>query len=117
MTTPAVLYDHIPIKDDDDSDNDSCAKPHNCFPIHESKILEACSSAPTSTDEEDNPNHDFDNSELRQFLTVSKWLKVPKGTTIIKENTTEKAFYILVKGEAEVCKTAGKKKKTVTLTL
>ena len=41
--------------------------------------------------------HDFDDSELRQFLAVSKWLKVPKGTLIIKENTTEKAFYILVR--------------------
>ncbi len=60
--------------------------------------------------------HDFDESELRQFLAVSKWLKVPKGTLIIKENTTEKAFYILVRGEAEVCKTTGKLNKSVTLT-
>lgn len=60
--------------------------------------------------------HDFDDSELRQFLAVSKWLKVPKGTLIIKENTTEKAFYIIVRGEAEVCKTTGKKNKTIVLT-
>ena len=46
--------------------------------------------------------HGFDNHELKQFLQVSKWLRVPANTMIIKENTTERAFYILVKGEVRV---------------
>lgn len=57
----------------------------------------------------------FDDHELRQFLAVSKWLKVRKGALIIKENTTEKAFYILVKGEVEVVKSGGKGQKTIQL--
>lgn len=59
--------------------------------------------------------HDFDDHELKQFLAVSKWLKVPKGALIIKEGTTERAFYILVKGEAQVTK-AGRSGKPVVLT-
>ncbi|MBU0674845.1 MAG: HDOD domain-containing protein [Proteobacteria bacterium] len=47
---------------------------------------------------------DFDDSELRQFLTVSTWLKVPKDTMIIQEEALEKVFYILVKGEVSVFK-------------
>ena len=49
--------------------------------------------------------NDFDDHELRQFLSVSKWLKVPKNTLVIKEDTTERIFYILVKGEVSVFKT------------
>ncbi|MFH1216367.1 MAG: HDOD domain-containing protein [Pseudomonadota bacterium] len=45
---------------------------------------------------------DFDDHELKQLLTVSRWLKIPAGTLIIKENTTEKVFYILVKGTVSV---------------
>ena len=44
----------------------------------------------------------FDDHELRQFLQVSRWQRVAPGTMIIKENTTERAFYILVKGEVRV---------------
>jgi len=52
----------------------------------------------------------FDDHELHQFLTVTKWLKVAAGTLIIKENTMERVFYVLVKGEVSVFKTlaAGK---------
>ncbi|MFZ5776302.1 MAG: HDOD domain-containing protein [Thermodesulfobacteriota bacterium] len=46
--------------------------------------------------------HGFDDHELRQFLQVTKWLRVPANTMIIKENTTERAFYILVRGEVRV---------------
>lgn len=49
--------------------------------------------------------NDFDDHELRQFLSVSKWLKVPEKTLIIKEDTVERIFYILVKGEVSVFKT------------
>ncbi len=48
--------------------------------------------------------NDFDDHELNQFLTVSKWLKVDRGTVIIHENTVEKVFYILVRGEVSVFK-------------
>lgn len=58
----------------------------------------------------------FDDHELRQFMAVSKWLKVRKGALIIKEETTEKAFYILVKGEVEVVKSGGKGQKAIQLT-
>ena len=47
----------------------------------------------------------FDDHEIRQFLAVSKWLKVPAGTTIIKEGALERVFYILVKGQVLVFKT------------
>lgn len=58
---------------------------------------------------------DFDDHELKQFLAVSKWLRVPKGAHVVREGTMERAFYILVKGEAQVVK-AGKGKKPVVLT-
>jgi HD-like signal output (HDOD) protein/CRP-like cAMP-binding protein len=58
----------------------------------------------------------FDDHELKQFLQVSKWLRVPKDTYIIKEGTTEQAFYILVKGAVRVEKGAGGDKKPVVLT-
>ncbi|MDA8164888.1 MAG: HDOD domain-containing protein [Desulfobacteraceae bacterium] len=48
---------------------------------------------------------DFDEHELKQFLAVSKWLKVPPGTLVIKEGSTEMVFYILVKGEVSIFKT------------
>lgn len=48
--------------------------------------------------------HGFDDHELKQFLALSKWLRVPRRTMIIKEGTTERAFYILVKGEVKVQK-------------
>ncbi len=46
----------------------------------------------------------FDDHELKQFLAVSKWLRVPPKTLIIKEGTTERAFYILVRGKVSVQK-------------
>lgn len=46
----------------------------------------------------------FDDHELRQFLSVTKWLKVGPETVLIKENTNERVFYILVKGEVMVFK-------------
>ncbi len=49
--------------------------------------------------------HDFDDHELRQFLAVSRWIKIPRGTLVIKEDTSERIFYILVKGEVSVFKT------------
>ena len=51
--------------------------------------------------------NDFDDHELNQFLSVSKWLKVARGTMIIEENTVEKVFYILVRGEVSVFKDTG----------
>jgi len=47
----------------------------------------------------------FDDHELRQLLDVTKWLKVAKGQYIIKENTMERVFYILIRGEVSVVKT------------
>jgi len=58
----------------------------------------------------------FDDHELKQFLQVSKWLRVPPNTVIIKENTTERAFYILVKGEVRVEKLLPGKAKPILLT-
>lgn len=58
----------------------------------------------------------FDDHELKQFLQVSKWLRVPPNTVIIKENTTERAFYILVKGEVRVEKRLPEKAKPILLT-
>ncbi len=49
----------------------------------------------------------FDDHEIRQFLAVSKWLKVPTGTIIIKEGSVERVFYILVKGKVSVFKDLG----------
>ncbi|NOX25018.1 MAG: HDOD domain-containing protein [Deltaproteobacteria bacterium] len=60
----------------------------------------------------------FDDQELRQLLAVTKWLRVQKGEYIIKENTMERAFYILIKGEVSVIKTVDKaQKKAVELTV
>ncbi|MBU0484257.1 MAG: HDOD domain-containing protein [Proteobacteria bacterium] len=59
---------------------------------------------------------DFDDHELTQFLAVSKWLKVPKKTLIIKEDAVEKVFYILVKGEVSVFKTLSKEDDILELT-
>ncbi|MEJ2691038.1 MAG: HDOD domain-containing protein [Deltaproteobacteria bacterium] len=50
--------------------------------------------------------NDFDDHELRQFLSVSRWLKVPRNTRIIRERTSERIFFILVKGEVSVFKTS-----------
>lgn len=47
----------------------------------------------------------FDDHELRQFLSVTKWLKVGAETVLIRENSNERVFYILVKGEVMVFKT------------
>ncbi|MEW6595387.1 MAG: HDOD domain-containing protein [Thermodesulfobacteriota bacterium] len=58
---------------------------------------------------------DFDDHELKQFLAVSKWLRVPKGALVVRQGTMERAFYILVKGEAQVVK-AGRGRKPVVLT-
>ena len=60
--------------------------------------------------------HGFDDHELKQFLQVSKWLRVPPHTVIIKENTTERAFYILVRGEVRVEKRLPGKAKPIQLT-
>ncbi|MBA3003181.1 MAG: HDOD domain-containing protein [Desulfurivibrio sp.] len=60
--------------------------------------------------------HGFDDQELKQFLQVSKWLRVPSNTVIIKENTTERAFYILVRGEVRVEKQLPEKAKPIQLT-
>jgi len=58
----------------------------------------------------------FDDHELRQFLAVTKWLKVATDTLIIKENTMERVFYVLVKGEVSVFKTLAEGNRTVELT-
>lgn len=58
----------------------------------------------------------FDDNELRQFLSVTKWLKVPAGKQIIRENTMERVFYILVKGTVSVIKTVEGGKKAIELT-
>lgn len=50
--------------------------------------------------------HNFDDHELKQLLSVSRWLKAPPGTLLIKENSLEKVFYILVKGNVSVFITA-----------
>ena len=60
--------------------------------------------------------HVFDDHELKQFLQVSKWLRVPANTVIIKENTTERAFYILIRGEVRVEKRLPGKEKPILLT-
>jgi len=58
---------------------------------------------------------DFDDHELKQLLAVSRWLKVPPGTLVIKEDTLEKVFYILVKGSVSVFITV-EQGKTIELT-
>lgn len=47
----------------------------------------------------------FDDHELKQLLALSRWLKVPPHTLIIKEGTTDRVLYILVHGEVSVFKT------------
>ena len=47
----------------------------------------------------------FDDHELKQLMAVSRWLKVPAGKLVIKENTTDRILYILVKGSVSVFKT------------
>lgn len=59
---------------------------------------------------------DFDDSELKQLLSVSRWLKVVPGTRIIKEDATERVLYILVKGTVSVYMTINEKGKTKELT-
>jgi putative nucleotidyltransferase with HDIG domain len=60
----------------------------------------------------------FDNHELRQLLDVTKWLKVRKGEYIIKENTMERVFYILIRGEVSVVKTVDEaKRRAIELTI
>lgn len=60
---------------------------------------------------------DFDNHELKQFLAVSRWLKVPAKTHIIRENSVEKIFYILVRGSVAVIKTKEDGKQTMLTSL
>lgn len=50
----------------------------------------------------------FDDHEVKQLLSLSRWLRVPTGTQIIKENTTDRILYILVKGSVSVFKTLAK---------
>ncbi len=59
---------------------------------------------------------DFDDHELAQFLVVSKWLKVPKGTRVIEEGAVERVFYILVRGEVSVFKTINEQGDVIELT-
>lgn len=58
----------------------------------------------------------FEDSELLQFQTVSSWLKVPAGARIIQEDTSEKAFYIIVQGKVSVDKAGQNEGETVELT-
>ncbi|MCK5227541.1 MAG: HDOD domain-containing protein, partial [Desulfobulbaceae bacterium] len=60
--------------------------------------------------------NEFGDEELLSFLSVSRWLKVPAGKLIIKEETSDRIFYILVKGEVSVFKTIDDKGATVELT-
>ncbi|MCB2184626.1 MAG: HDOD domain-containing protein [Desulfobulbaceae bacterium] len=57
----------------------------------------------------------FDDHELKQLLAVSRWLKVPPGTLVIKEDNVERVFYILVKGNVSVF-TSSKEGKNIELT-
>ncbi len=58
----------------------------------------------------------FEDSELLQFQMVSSWLKVPPGTRVIQEGTSEKAFYIIVQGKVSVDKVGQREGETVELT-
>ncbi len=59
----------------------------------------------------------FDDHELKQLLGLSRWLKVPSGTLIIKEGSTDRLLYILVRGDVSVFKTIkGKPLELTTLT-
>lgn len=60
--------------------------------------------------------NDFDDHELRQFLGVSKWLRLTKDTVIIRENTVERVFYIIVKGTVSVFKSIDGGKRSLELT-
>ncbi len=61
--------------------------------------------------------NNFDDHELRQLLGVCKILRVKAGQYIIKEDTTERVFYILLKGEVSVVKSVShKKRRAVELT-
>nr|MBC8316294.1 HDOD domain-containing protein [Candidatus Desulfobia pelagia] len=59
---------------------------------------------------------DFDDNELKQLLSVSRWLKVVPGTRIIKEDATERVLYILAKGTVSVYMTINDKGQTKELT-
>lgn len=59
---------------------------------------------------------DFDDNDLKQLLSVSRWLKVEPGTLIIKEDATEKVLYILVRGTVSVFMTTNSKGDTKELT-
>jgi HD-like signal output (HDOD) protein/CRP-like cAMP-binding protein len=59
--------------------------------------------------------NDFDDHELRQFLSVSRWLKVTADTQIIHEQAIERVFYILVKGEVSVFKSSEEENSSVEL--
>ena len=41
--------------------------------------------------------HDFSDEEIERFLAVSRWLKVPANTLVIREKSRERIFYILVR--------------------
>lgn len=58
----------------------------------------------------------FDDQELKQFLQVSKWRRFPPGTEIIREEATERAFYILVKGLVRVEKRQSESGQIIVLT-
>lgn len=56
----------------------------------------------------------FDDHELKQLLGLSRWLKVPAGTLIIKEGSTDRVLYILVRGDVLVFKTVQGKRLELT---
>jgi len=60
--------------------------------------------------------NDFDDHELKQFLSVSKWMVVSDKTLVIEENSIGKGFYVLVHGEVAVFKTNSEDGSTVLLT-
>ncbi len=61
--------------------------------------------------------NNFDDHELRQLLGVCKILRVKAGQYIIKEDTMERVFYILLKGEVSVVKSVvNKERRAVELT-
>lgn len=56
----------------------------------------------------------FDDHELKQLLALSRWLKVPANTLIIKENTTDRVLYILVHGKVSVFKSMAEREVELT---
>ncbi len=58
--------------------------------------------------------HDFSDDEINRFLDVSRWLKVPANTLVIREKSRERVFYILVRGEVSVFKESGGKPTELT---